>query len=221
MRALIIDDHRLFGEAVRALLIDQGIEVVGLAENGEEGCAMARRERPDLVLVDLGLPDRDGVQIGASIIDALPDAKVVALTASTDARAVRDAIRSGFHGFLTKDTSTPRFMSAIKAVLEGQAVIPHHLGRRAAGATTPEDRAAALLAEQLTPRELDVLALLVEGLAGNELARRLSISPNTVRTHVQSILTKLQVRSRLEAAAFAVRHGIVNTRRTGRAGRTA
>lgn len=216
MRALIIDDHRLFADAVRALLAGQGLDVVGVAGSGAEGIAAALRERPDIVLVDLGLPDADGIEVGAQILVSLPQTKVVALTASTDARVLREAIRIGFHGFLTKDTSTPRFMSAIKAVLDGQAVIPHQLGRRAAGSGTPEERAAALLAEQLTPRELDVLALLVEGLAGTELAKRLSISPNTVRTHVQSILTKLQVKSRLEAAAFAVRHRIVDTRRSGR-----
>lgn len=101
-----------------------------------------------------------------------------------------------------------QFVDSIKAAMSGQLVVPHRLAARAAGARSSEERDASLLAEQLTKRERDVLRMLVEGARSEAIAKRMSISPNTVRTHVQNILTKLQVHSRLEAAAFAVRHGL-------------
>lgn len=199
----------LFADAIRSTLESAGLEVVGVATTGEQGVEDVRRERPDLVLVDLGLPDQSGLAVGKRIIDEHPGIKVLALTAIDAPKAVEEALRSGFHGYLTKDTPLARFVSSIRAAVDGQVVIPHRLAPAVAGAKTPGEASAALLVEQLTARELEVLALLVDGANGEDIARHLVISPNTVRTHVQSILTKLQVHSRLEAATFAVRHGIV------------
>lgn len=199
----------LFADAIRSTLEAAGIFVIGVATNGERGIEDVRREKPDLVLVDLGLPDQSGLAVGKLILDEHPGMKVVALTAIDAPRAVEEALRAGFNGYLTKDTPVLRFVSSIRAALDGQVVIPHKLAPALAGAKTSEEENAALLVEQLTPREREVLSLLVDGASGEDIAKRLVISPNTVRTHVQSILTKLQVHSRLEAATFAVRHGVV------------
>jgi two-component system, NarL family, response regulator LiaR len=210
-RVLIIDDHRLFSEVIRSTLEGMGMEVLGSATTGSEGLDMARRERPDVVLVDIGLPDESGLSVGKKILEALPETKVVAVTSLIDPRAAAEAVRLGFRAYVTKDTPVNQFVSWIQAVLDGAEVTPPQLARHAAGYRTPEEQHAAILIKQLTDRERQVLQLLAEGSSGVQIAARLSISPNTVRTHVQSILTKLQVHSRLEAAAFAVRHGLIRT----------
>src|SRR5215207_660312 len=214
IRALIVDDHTLFAEAVRATLEAKGIKVVAVVANGAGALEAVTAHRPDLVLLDLGLPDRSGLAVGADILDEAPETKVLALTALDDPRAVKEAMRTGFHGYLTKDTPVAKFVEAVLAAIGGQVVMPHRLAASAAGARSSQERQVALMADQLTYRELDVLRLLAEGMQGDAIARKLGISRNTVRTHVQSILTKLQVHSRLEAASFAVRHGIVDPPRS-------
>jgi DNA-binding NarL/FixJ family response regulator len=211
VRVLIVDDHALFSEALGPLLEQNGMEVLGIAGSGAEALEAVRRERPEVVLVDLGLPDMTGLALGREILDEEPEAKVLAVTGMDHARVAREVLQAGFHGFLTKDTPLPQFIRSVKAVMEGQVInLPRRESRRTA-AGDEDQRDAALLAGQLTPRELEVLEILVHGGSNAEIARQLQLSPNTVRTHVQSILTKLQVRSRLEAAAFAVRFGIVRT----------
>lgn len=215
-RALIVDDHLLFAEAIRPQLEAGGIDVVGVVTTGKDAIEAAQRERPDIVLVDLGLPDQSGMVAGANILEFLPDASVVALTALEDTQAVKNALRSGFSGYLTKDIPVGEFVDAVRAALGGQVIV----SRRSASAVSDDREArktsAELLADQLTGREREVLRLLVDGASGEQISRRLRISPNTVRTHVQSILTKLQLHSRLEAATFAVRHGIVEVPRASR-----
>jgi DNA-binding NarL/FixJ family response regulator len=157
--------------------------------------------------VDIGLPDGHGVEIGRRILEECPGTKVVALTALEDERIVERALQAGLHGYLTKNTDPATFRRALESVEDGQTVYPHRLGRHTGRA--PGGSHEGLLAQQLTPRELEVLQLLAEGAASREIAGRLSISSNTVRTHVQGILSKLQVHSRLEAAAFAVRNDLV------------
>jgi DNA-binding NarL/FixJ family response regulator len=209
MRVLIVDDHALFSEALGPLLVQNGMEVLGIAGSGAEALEAVRLHGPDVVLVDLGLPDMPGLELGREILDERPGIKVLAVTGLDHVRVALEALRAGFHGFLTKDTPLPQFIKSVKAVSEGQVI---NLPRREAARVAvgdDEQRDAALLAGQLTPRELEVLEILVRGGSNAEIAKELGLSPNTVRTHVQSILTKLQVRSRLEAAAFAVRFGIV------------
>jgi two-component system, NarL family, nitrate/nitrite response regulator NarL len=182
---------------------------VTMAQTGEDALHAVRDRAFDVILVDIGLPDGSGLAVGSRILEERPAAKLLAVTGFDDPQAVKEALRVGFRGYVTKDVRAKRFVSAIKAVLDGKVVIPQQLASAVGGARSPEDRHAALLAQQLTDREREVLALLVEGAGGAEIAERLSISTNTVRTHVQSVLTKLQVHSRLEAATFAVRHGLV------------
>jgi DNA-binding NarL/FixJ family response regulator len=214
---LIVDDHQLFADVIRATLEEAGIEVLDVAVTAEEGLEAAQRERPDLVLVDVGLPDESGLALGRKILEALPEARVVAVTALQDAAAVAEALRLGFQGYVTKDTPVRQFLTTISAVLEGQVVVPKHLARRAAGGRTQHERQVALLAGQLTRREREVLTALAGGSSTVGIAKHLAVSPNTVRTHAQSILIKLQVHSRLEAVAFAIRHGIIRPSAEARA----
>lgn len=208
MRVLVVDDHALFTDAVLPTLREMEWEVVAVVRRGEEAIETALREKPELVIVDLGLPDLGGIAVGARILEALPDTRVIALTGRSDEQAVQEAKAAGFHGFLTKDIPLPKFPEALAAALRGEVVSFQRPVVDSRPVSTV-DRDAELLASQLTPREREVLALLVEGNDNAQIARLLSVSANTVRTHVQSILTKLGVRSRLQAAAFAVRHGVV------------
>jgi DNA-binding NarL/FixJ family response regulator len=187
-----------------AALVSVGIEVIGVAATAADGFRQAELE-PDVILMDLALPDQSGLAAGKRIVDRWPQARLIAVTALADRLVADEAMRLGFRGYVTKDTSVTQLVNSVASVVDGQMVMPHAL----APARRRRDDPAALLASQLTPRELEVLAMLVEGLTGPEMAARLGVSPNTIRTHVQSILTKLQVHSRLEAAAFAVRHGLV------------
>jgi two-component system nitrate/nitrite response regulator NarL len=205
MRILVVDDHKLFAEAVQMALQKHGLEAE-VATNADEALDAVVREAPDVVLLDIGLPDRSGLVLGREILEVHPAAKIVVVTSLEDPRALQEAVRFGFHGFLTKDTKLPQLVSAIREVLGGQLVVPHRLAtRRRYG----ESEEVALLASQLTTREREVLALLSSGANSSEIALSLAVSPNTVRTHVQSILAKLQVHSRLEAVAFATRHNLL------------
>jgi two-component system nitrate/nitrite response regulator NarL len=216
IRILIVDDHRLFADVIRSVLERHGMEILAVASSVEEGLASARREHPDVVLIDLGVPDGSGISLGRTIVEELPETKVIALTALNHPKVVGEALRAGFAGYLTKDTPLTQFVAMIEAAAGGEVVIPQRLAAAVVGARSAEERHASLLAEQLSPRERQVLTLLAEGASSEDIAAKLSVSPNTVRTHVQSILTKLQVHSRLEAATFAVRYGIVKvTRSTG------
>jgi NarL family two-component system response regulator LiaR len=181
-----------------------GMSVLGVYTTADEGLAGALEHRPDMVLLDLGLPDRSGLELGEEIMEELPDTKVVAVTALEDEKSVQDAFKAGFHGYLTKQTEAERFRNALRSIQDGQTVFPQRQVVRNRDRTNDE-----LMSEQLTNREVEVLQLLAEGATSGQMAEQLSVSPNTVRTHVQGILAKLQVHSRLEAAAFAVRHGLV------------
>lgn len=188
-----------------------GMTLVGIATGAGDAMSAVREHHPELVLMDVGLPDSHGIALGRAILEEAPNTKVVALTALEDEDAVQDALRSGFHGYLTKNCEPDTFRRALDSVADGQVVFPHYLSKQE-GSGEGQASDAELLARQLTPREIEVLQLLAEGAASREIADRLAVSPNTVRTHVQGILTKLQVHSRLEAAAFAVRHALVTVR---------
>jgi two-component system, NarL family, nitrate/nitrite response regulator NarL len=193
-----------------------GLEVAAIVTTGGDALDALREHQPDLVLIDVGLPDESGIAVGAKLIAERPETRVVALTALADPELVREALHVGFSGYLTKDTQADLFARAVQGVIDGQIVVPQRLGKDALEpvpvmALEPEESAVGLLARQLTPRELEVLEMLAQGAGGGEIARRLGVSPNTVRTHVQGILSKLQVHSRLEAAAFAVRHQLVKS----------
>jgi two-component system, NarL family, nitrate/nitrite response regulator NarL len=209
VRVLIVDDQRLFADTIRITLEGAGMDVLDIATDGAQALALVARDEPDIVLMDIGLPDRSGLAVGRDIIDDHPNVKVIALTALDEPKAIDEALRVGFHGYVTKDTPVSRFHQSIESAMNGQVVTPH-IRRR------PEPNGGSLLARQLTPRERQVLELIVTGKSSRAIARQLGISPNTFRTHVQAVLTKLQVHTRLEAATFAVQHGLVSLPQLGR-----
>jgi two-component system, NarL family, nitrate/nitrite response regulator NarL len=209
VRVLIVDDHTLFIDAIRPIVEGLGASDVAVATTGHAGVDAAREVPPDLVLVDIGLPDRSGLSVATEILAMFPETDVVALTGLEDESLAREASRIGLKGYLSKDVSLDQFRASLRAILKGGRVrlLPGVAETRARSERGPKN-VARMLASHLTYRERQVLALLVRGHSGADIARELSISKNTVRTHIQSILTKLQVHSRLEAVAFATRHGI-------------
>lgn len=211
MRVLIIDDHKLFAEAITPTLEESGIEVLEAVTSGREGIEAARIHKPDIALVDMNLPDSSGLEVGRKILEEGFETKLIAVTSLDDPEIVKEAMKIGFHGYVTKDTPLSQFLASIQFVIQGQTVLPQRSSARAAGARTAEEEDALLRSKFLTTRELEVLSLLTEGASSKEVARRLHVSQNTVRSHVQNILSKLGVHSRLEAAAFAVKYRLVKT----------
>jgi len=210
IRLLLADPHRLYAEAIQRLLTSEGIEVVGLCVSGEETLTAIDDLKPTMVLVGIGLPDVSGIDLGKQILELSPETKVVLVTAQNQSLLAREAIDSGLHGYVTRQSSINQLMSSIAAVSEGNIVMPP--ARSSVECETEQSRKgihALAAAFQLTPRENEVLQLLHGGASSKEIAKELSLRPNTVRTHVQNVLTKLQVHSRLEAAAVASRHGLV------------
>jgi DNA-binding NarL/FixJ family response regulator len=199
----------MLAESMASVLRDKGVAVVAIARSGREAMIVAGKQRPSVVLMDIGLPDMDGIDAGRKILEQLPGTRLLAITGLESADVVQEAMQNGFHGYLHKHAPSSELIKSIRLVASGQAVIPQDAARRLATRATGEPETAASAASRLTRRELDVLALLVEGADTRHIAERLFLSRNTVRTHVQNILAKLQVHSRLEAASFAVRHGLL------------
>jgi two-component system, NarL family, nitrate/nitrite response regulator NarL len=194
-------------DAVRPTLTRLGADEIVVAYNGSDGVAAAKRTGLDVALVDIGLPDRSGLTVGREIMDLDSETLVVALTAVKDAMIARHALKLGFAAYLPKDISLDLFAQGLREVLRGQRL---DLSTSGAPPGWRRARMEVWRGSDLTARELEVLSLLVEGCTGPTIASRLDISRNTVRTHIQSILTKLQVHSRLQAAAFAVEEGLVD-----------
>jgi DNA-binding NarL/FixJ family response regulator len=214
-RVLIVDDHRLFADLIRPPLEERGIQVIDVARDGRRAFEVVRDERPDLVLLDLGLQDEYGISVGRRILAAFPDTKLIAVTAYADCHAVKEAADAGFRAAVTKDTPLIQFVAAIRGVLAGHFLTGQsHFHEAAVAVARTGGNGLRSPMELLTPREYEVLMLLAKGSSGREMAERLVLSPNTVRTHVQSVLTKLQVHSRIEAAAVAFRYGLGNGNRS-------
>lgn len=192
---------------MRPTLTRLGADEIVVAYNGSDGVAAAKRSKLDVALVDIGLPDRSGLSVGREIMDLDPETLVVALTAVKDAMIARHALQLGFAAYLPKDISLDVFAEGLREVLRGRRLDLSAAGMPSGWRRT---RMRVWRGSDLTARELEVLSLLVRGCTGPTIASRLGISRNTVRTHIQSILTKLQVHSRLEAAAFAVEEGLVD-----------
>lgn len=210
-RVLLVDDHLLFAEAIRAALEQDGLEVLPLAQSGSDAIKAARNYVPDLAIIDIGLPDVDGLDLGVQLRAEHPDIRILVVTALNSVSALRRTLDLGFSGYLTKDTSMDRFVTALRSVLAGEIVIPATLSQHVTNRLTQEEQDAALKADQLTRREREVLQKLADGSTSESIAAQLAVSRHTVRTHIQNILMKLQVSSRLEAAAFAIRYGLVES----------
>lgn len=211
IRVLLVDDHQLLTEALaRILELEPDISVVGVAGSVADAKTMAR-ERLDVVLMDYRLPDGTGADATRAIKARWPGARIVMLTALNDDETILESIQAGADGYLTKDRAVEDVVSAVRSANAGETLLPRSVivgiaQRVAAARDRAQDRQPV---EPLTPRELDVLRALTDGLSTPEICDRLFIAPNTLRTHVQNIMGKLRVHSKLEAVAFALRHRLV------------
>src|SRR5919197_743311 len=205
IRVLIADDHEVVRQGLRTFLeLDPELEVVGEAADGREAVRLAHRLRPDVVLMDLLMPGLDGIAATQVIRRELPDTEVVALTSVLEDEKVVGAVRAGAIGYLLKDTKAAELRQAIKAAAAGQVQLSPKAAARLMREVVAPERP-----EALSERELDVLRLLARGRANKEIARELSIAEKTVKSHVSSILGKLGVQSRTQAALYAGRIGLV------------
>lgn len=213
MRIVIADDHTLFRNGLRSLLESHGHEVVGEASDGAEAVSIVERLKPDVVLMDLGMPELDGLQATRSVIEKDPDQKIVILTASADEANLFDAIKAGAQGYLLKDLEADAFFSLLDAASRGEpAMTPKLASKVLAEFAKGRDSARSERdPDELTEREQDVLELMVRGFTSNrKLARQLDLSENTVKFHVRNILDKLRLHTRAEAVGYALRKGLVD-----------
>jgi DNA-binding NarL/FixJ family response regulator len=215
MRVVIADDHQLFRDGLRSLLEARGIEVIGEARDGREAVEQARRLSPDVVLMDLSMPQVNGLAATRLISAELPSVKVVILTASEDDADLFEAIKSGAQGYLFKNVESDEFFRLLEGVARGDPALTPGLARKLLGEfARPAPPAQTSMAERpvvLTDREREVLNLLVQGVTSNrELAERLVVTENTVKYHLRNILDKLHVQNRAQVVAYAVRHGMVD-----------
>jgi two-component system nitrate/nitrite response regulator NarL len=204
---LIVEDQRLFADVVRLTLERSGMNVVAVIESAVEAREAIERLRPQMVLLDLGLPDGDGLELGDEILEKLPDTKIVAVTARDDPKTVAESIRLGFAGYIPKSFTAAAFARSLESIMDGQLVAPLTPVRGKPRRSAQGARRTA----KLTLRERQILGLLAGGATADEIASSLQVSPHTVRTHIQRILEKLDVHSRLQAAAIAVREGLVES----------
>lgn len=206
-RVLIVDDHPLFRRGlVQLLRTIPAFVLVGEAASGAEGLVLARELRPDLVLLDLNMRDGDGLDMLRGLRAARSEARVVMVTVSDSGEDVVAALRGGAEGYLLKDMEPEAMLEALQAVAAGRVVIPPQLNHLLAAALRGESRPQSAGAAGLTEQELRILEKIAAGLPNKQIGRELDIAEGTVKVHVKHILRKLELRSRVEAAVWAVEH---------------
>ena len=193
------------------LAAEVGIEVVGEAGDGLEGTSLAATAAPDVVLLDIRMPKRSGIEACLAIKDAVPSAKIIMLTVSDEEADLYEAVKSGAAGYLLKDSSIEEVAQAVRVVSDGQSLISPSMAVKLIDEFKEMARAdrEQATAPKLTDRELEVLRLIANGKDNAQIARELFISPKTVKNHISNILMKLQIENRIQAAVYAVRSGIV------------
>jgi len=211
MRVLLADDHALVRAGIASLLETWGMEVVGQAADGREALELARTLRPDLILMDIGMPNVSGLEATRLVKSELPDVRIVMVTVSDDDADLFEAIKSGAEGYLLKGMSETDFNRVLSGIASGEPALSSGLAarildefaRRSQPASdAPQDQ------EELTEREREVLMLVSEGATNREIAARLVISEHTVSFHVRNILAKLHLKNRAQAVAYAIRSGL-------------
>jgi len=210
VKVLIVDDHALFRRGVRHTIEpEEDFEVVGEAEDGAEAMAKARELKPDLILMDINMPHCSGLEAVSAIKAELPDVKIIMLTVHNEDKNLFEAIKRGAGGFLSKNVRAKSLLDSLRGVMKGEAAI----SRLMAGKILNEfARLAGIedgnMASRLTPREKEVLQKISKGLSNKEIALSLSISEHTVKAHVTSILSKLHLQNRFQAADYARQRGL-------------
>jgi two-component system nitrate/nitrite response regulator NarL len=215
IRVLIIDDHTLFRSGIKLLLQRQtGFDVVGEAGNGLEGVKDAKRLKPDVVLLDLHMPDISGLETIPLLKDEAPQAQIIMLTVSEDADDLLDALRIGARGYLLKNIDADFLLESIRRAAKGESVMSPQMAGKLADVLRGPVKDNAATTGKLSPREREIITKLARGDSNKEIARELELSESTVKIHVQGILRKLNLASRVQAAVYAVEHGMVADKST-------
>ena len=204
MRVLIVDDHSLFRDGIGSLLQAAGFEVVGGASNGQEAIEAAGALRPDLILMDVSMPELNGIEAARRIKAQLPEVKIVMLTVSDDDRVLIDAVKAGASGYLLKSLDSTEFVAMLEGVQRGESAMQRQTMSRLLDSLSDFSRESTI---ELTLRELELLKWVAQGYSNKAIAKEMSISPNTVKYHMKSVLQKLSVQNRAEAVATAIRAG--------------
>jgi DNA-binding NarL/FixJ family response regulator len=211
-RVLLVDDHEIYRAGLRGLLEEAGIDIVGEAANGEAAVSLVEAKHPNVVIMDLNMPGMGGIEAARQIATLAPLTRVIMLTVSSAAPDITDAVLAGACGYLLKSATTQEIVSGIAAAARGDALLSPSVAaklldrvRESPVRTVVPDPAAA----SITDREMEVLRLLSSGMDNAEIGRTLFISPSTVKNHISSILLKLQIENRIQAAVYAVRSGLV------------
>ena len=210
IRVLIVDDHTIVRKGIRALLAEiAGIEVVGEAADGQEAVAQADSLRPDVILMDLAMPNMDGIEATRQIKISQPESRILVMTSFATDDKVLPAIKAGALGYLLKESAPEDLVQAIQQIHRGESSLHPTIARKVLQEIThPSDRPPT--PDPLTKREAEVLLLVAQGLSNQDIARRLNISDPTVRSHVSNILSKLHLATRIQAALYALREGLVS-----------
>jgi two-component system nitrate/nitrite response regulator NarL len=207
LKVLLVDDHNLFRSGVKALLARQAdIEVVGEAADGIDGIRQARVLNPKIVLLDLDMPGISGREAVRTLAEELPQTRVLMLTVSEDAEDLLDTLRAGAAGYLLKNIDTEYFVDAIRRAASGESIVsPEMTGKLVAGLKRPVISPVPKK-DRLSAREREIVAALARGASNKEIAREFELAESTVKIHVQNILRKLNLSSRVQAAVYAVEH---------------
>jgi two-component system, NarL family, response regulator LiaR len=207
LRVLLVDDHDLFRAGLRELLEEEGFTVDDVP-SGEAGVRRSRTMRPDVVVMDLNMPGMSGIEATRQVLAVHPDASVLMLTVAADDKGVLEAIRAGAVGYLLKEARLAEIVAGVKAAADGRWPIAPRVAGALVASVRERDAEPPTATVELTERERAVLALLAEGHDNAEIAGRLFISTSTVKNHISNVLAKLGVENRVQAAAYAVRHGL-------------
>lgn len=212
LRILIVEDDPIMGEGLKQLLSSQPqSSVIGIAEDGYRGVEAARTAKPDLVIIDVGMPHLDGIAATQQIKKALPEIRVIILTSHTAETEIIAALASGADAYCVKGIDFNKLLTAIATVREGATYLDAQIAQKIINhlPTNPSGKNNRNTSEQLSKRELEVLKLIVEGYSNPEIAKQLNLSTNTVKTYVRSVMNKLMVSDRVQAAVTALRSGLV------------
>ena len=210
LRLVVVDDHVLFRRGLAELLRESGFRVVAEAGDGADALPVVQRERPDVVVMDLSMPRVSGIEATQQIVATCPGIAVLVLTVSPNEDDVLDALTAGASGYLLKDAGAEEIARAVRAAAAGDSALSPRVAARLVERERQRarQRPATSLAADLSERELEVVRLIAQGLANDEIAERLYLSPKTVKNQVSAILVKLGVENRVQAAVLAVRAGL-------------